>query len=63
MDNPLKWMALKWVTHNQPVLHSRQQRIGRREGCREALGENLGETALSADLGGSSNYSNVNFGF
>ncbi len=29
--------------------------------CDAAFGENLGETAPSADLGGSSNYSNENF--
>ena len=29
--------------------------------CDEAFGVNLGETASSADLGGSSNYSNENF--
>ena len=31
------------------------------EVCDEALGVSLGETASSADLGGSSNYSNENF--
>ena len=29
--------------------------------CDTAFGVNLGETASSADLGGSSNYSNENF--
>ena len=29
--------------------------------CDAAFGENLSETAPSADLGGSSNYSNENF--
>ena len=29
--------------------------------CDTAFGANLGETASSADLGGSSNYSNENF--
>ena len=29
--------------------------------CDTAFGENLGATASSADLGGSSNYSNENF--
>ena len=29
--------------------------------CDEAFGVSLGETAPSADLGGSSKYSNVNF--
>ena len=31
------------------------------EACDEALGVSLGETASSADLGGSSKYSNANF--
>ena len=31
------------------------------EVCDEALGVSLGETASSADLGGSSKYSNENF--
>jgi hypothetical protein len=31
------------------------------EVCEEALGVNLSETASSADLGGSSKYSNENF--
>jgi hypothetical protein len=31
------------------------------EVCEEALDVNLGETASSADLGGSSKYSNENF--
>ena len=33
----------------------------RRGGCEEALGVSLSETASSADLGGSSKYSNENF--
>jgi hypothetical protein len=37
------------------------RRVGRRGGCVEALGVSLRETASSADLGGSSKYSNENF--
>ena len=37
------------------------QRVGGREGCRAACGVSQSETALSADLGGSSKYSNGNF--
>jgi hypothetical protein len=37
------------------------QRVGGREGCAEALDVSLGGTPFSADLGGSSNYSNVIF--
>eukprot|EP00304_Pavlova_gyrans_P016472 CAMPEP_0206033842 /NCGR_PEP_ID=MMETSP1466-20131121/937_1 /ASSEMBLY_ACC=CAM_ASM_001126 /TAXON_ID=44452 /ORGANISM="Pavlova gyrans, Strain CCMP608" /LENGTH=41 /DNA_ID= /DNA_START= /DNA_END= /DNA_ORIENTATION= len=36
-------------------------RVGRRGGCDEALGVIPGRTASSADLGGSSKYSNENF--
>lgn len=36
-------------------------RVGRRGGCDEALAVMLGRTAPSADLGGSSKYSNGNF--
>jgi len=35
--------------------------VGGRGGCDEASGVNLGEAASSADLGGSSKYSNENF--
>ena len=38
------------------------QRVGGRGGCsKKPLGVNLGEAASSADLGGSSKYSNENF--
>jgi hypothetical protein len=37
------------------------RRVGRRGGCVEALGVSPRETASSADLGGSSKYSNENF--
>jgi hypothetical protein len=37
------------------------QRVGGRGGCDETFGVSLGETASSADLGGSSKYSNENF--
>jgi hypothetical protein len=36
-------------------------RVGRRGGCDEALGVTPSRTATSADLGGSSKYSNENF--
>jgi hypothetical protein len=36
-------------------------RVGGRGGCDEALDVSLSETASSADLGGSSKYSNENF--
>lgn len=35
--------------------------VGRRGGSDEALDVNLGRTSSSADLGGSSKYSNENF--
>ena len=37
------------------------QRVGGRGGCVEVLGVILSEAASSADLGGSSKYSNENF--
>ncbi len=37
------------------------RRVGGRGGCVEALGVSLRRTAPSADLGGSSKYSNENF--
>ena len=37
------------------------RRVGGRGGCEEALAVRPGETAASADLGGSSKYSNENF--
>ena len=39
----------------------RSERVGGRGGGDAALGVSLGETASSADLGGSSKYSNENF--
>ncbi len=39
----------------------RQQRVRRRERCVEAFGVSLGGTTFSADLSGSSKYSNENF--
>ena len=42
-------------------VNAKRQWVGGREGCDAALGVNLGETAFSADLGGSSKYSNENF--
>ena len=38
-----------------------QQWVGGREGCCAARGASQSETAFSADLGGSSKYSNENF--
>ena len=38
-----------------------QQCVGGRGSCDEVFGVSLDETASSADLGGSSNYSNENF--
>ena len=55
-------MALKRVTDSQPLLQI--YCINEQEGmgvCDEAFGVSLGETAPSADLGGSSKYSNENF--
>ena len=37
------------------------QRVGGREGCDAVLGVSPDEAAFSADLGGSSKYSNENF--
>ena len=37
------------------------QRVGGREGCNAVLDVSPDETAFSADLGGSSKYSNENF--
>ena len=38
-----------------------QRRVGGREGCCAACGVSQSEAAFSADLGGSSKYSNENF--
>ena len=43
------------------VVNAIQQCVGGRGRCDEAFGVSLGETASSADLGGSSKYSNENF--
>ena len=40
---------------------ARRQRVGGREGCGTACGVSRSEAAFSADLGGSSKYSNANF--
>ena len=42
-------------------VNAKPWRVGGRGGCEEALGVSLRETATSADLGGSSKYSNENF--
>ena len=55
-------MALKRVTDTQPARANRMPgRVGERGRRDEAFGVSLCETAFSADLGGSSNYSNENF--
>ena len=55
-------MALKRVTDTQPAWTNRMSgRVGERERCDEAFEVILGETAFSADLGGSSKHSNENF--
>ena len=55
-------MALKRITQTFPLMDKqRSQRVGRRGGCVEALAVRLSGTASSADLGGSSKYSNENF--
>ena len=55
-------MALKRVTDTPSARENRiPSRVGERERCDEAFGVNLGETAFSADLGGSSRHSNENF--
>ena len=41
--------------------NARRQRVGGRGACNAALGVSPGETSPSADLGGSSKYSNENF--
>ena len=55
-------MALKRVTDTQSLLQvfciNEQDGMG---GCDETFGVDLGGTAPSADLGGSSKYSNENF--
>jgi hypothetical protein len=43
------------------IVGSKQWRVGRRGGRDEALGAISGGTSSSADLGGSSKYSNENF--
>ncbi len=43
------------------VASARPQRVGGREGCGASCGVSRSEAAFSADLGGSSKYSNANF--
>ena len=55
-------MALKRVTDTRPLMQLCS--VNEEEGmgvCDAARGVSLGETAPSADLGGSSKYSNENF--
>ena len=54
-------MALKRTTYTLPFALIIRKRVGRRGGCLEAFGVNLSGTASSADLGGSSKYSNEKF--
>ena len=55
-------MALKRVTDTSSARANYMPgRVGEREGCDEAFGVSLRGTAFSADLGGSSKYSNENF--
>ena len=55
-------MALKRVTDTEPARANRMPgRVGERGSCDEACGVSLRETSSSADLGGSSKYSNENF--
>ena len=55
-------MALKRVTDTRPSILPRSVRARDATAPRDAaLGVSLGETAPSADLGGSSKYSNENF--
>ena len=55
-------MALKRVTDTRPARANRMPgRVGERGRGFEAFDVNLGGTASSADLGGSSKHSNENF--
>ena len=55
-------MALKRVTDTRSARANRMPgRVGERGRRDEAFGVSLRETASSADLGGSSKYSNENF--
>jgi hypothetical protein len=55
-------MALKRVTYTQlTVIGLTGSQVEGRGGCKEALAVMLSEAASSADLGGSSKYSNENF--
>jgi hypothetical protein len=55
-------MALKRVTYTQlTVMLLTDSQVEGRGGCKEALAVMLSEAASSADLGGSSKYSNENF--
>ena len=55
-------MALKRVTDTQPLWQTHwPHRVGGAIVCDAACGVLLSETALTADLGGSSTYSNESF--
>ena len=47
--------------HSAVDVNAKHRRVGGRGGRDAALGVTLSETASSADLGGSSKYSNENF--
>ncbi len=53
--------AQAWCLYLAAVVNAMPRRVGGRGGGDEALGVSLRETASSADLGGSSKYSNENF--
>ena len=54
-------MALQRATDTAPLQRACLQCVGGRGRRGEAFGVNLGRTASSADLGGSSKYSNESF--
>ena len=54
-------MALQRVADTLPLQRARLQCVGGRGRGDEAFGVSLGRTASSADLGGSSKYSNESF--
>ena len=53
--------AQAWYPYLAVDVNVKRRRVGRRGGRDEAWTETSGRTAPSADLGGSSRYSNENF--
>jgi len=53
--------AQAWYLYFTVGANAKRRRVGGRGGRVEALGVSLSRTASSADLGGSSKYSNENF--